>query len=83
MALREILNRNRLEQVDVAEALGVSRVSVGNWVNGKGIPSGINLARLLEYLRQFEPALTLEDLALVNASPDSAAAIPDASEVSK
>ncbi len=62
MALREILDRNRLEQAEVADAIGVSRVSVGNWVNGHGKPRGPNLVRLLDYLRRFEPGLQADDI---------------------
>jgi hypothetical protein len=62
VALKQILDRNRLEQVQVAEALAVSRISVGNWCNRRGGPNGVNLVRLLEYLRQFEPTLQASDL---------------------
>ncbi len=46
----------------VAEALGVSRISVGNWCNGRTGVNGSNLVRLLEFLRRFEPGLQVEDL---------------------
>lgn len=60
--LKGILARNRLQQKDVAEALGLSRVAVWAWVDGRSVPTGTNLLRLLEYLRQFEPGLRAEDL---------------------
>ena len=62
MGLREILQRNRLEQKDVAEGIGVSRQTVWLWTNGLAMPGGENLARLLAYLQKFEPALSLADL---------------------
>lgn len=62
MGLRVVLARNRLQQKHVADALGISQNAVLAWVHGRSVPSGINLFRLLEYLRQFEPGLVLEDL---------------------
>lgn len=61
-ALAAILERNRLQQKHVAEALGVSRMAVLRWVHGRSRPGGDNLVRLLEYLRQFEPGLDVNDL---------------------
>ena len=69
VALKDILERNRLEQTETAAAVGVSRISVGNWVHGRGVPSGFNLVRLLTYLRQFEPDLQAEDL--LSAAPEA------------
>lgn len=60
--LRAILDRNRLQQKHVAEALGVTRMTVWSWVDGRNAPSGPNLAALLAYLQQFEPSLTVADL---------------------
>jgi transcriptional regulator with XRE-family HTH domain len=60
--LRAVLDRNRLMQKDVADALGLSRVAVWAWVDGRSVPTGTNLLRLLEYLRGFEPTLQAEDL---------------------
>ena len=62
MALKDVLQRNRLQQKAVAEALGVSRQTVCFWVSGQVTPGGENLSRLLDYLRQFEPSLELSDL---------------------
>lgn len=62
MALGEVLSRLRLDQVDVADALDVSRTTVGNWVHGRSVPQGTNLIRLLDYLRPFDPGLQVEDL---------------------
>lgn len=66
--LRAVLERNRLQQKDVAEALGLSRMSIWSWVDGRTTPSGTNLLRLLEYLRRFEPSLTAENLLDVGPS---------------
>lgn len=60
--VRAVIRRNRLQQKDVAEALGISRMTVLNWVHGNSVPTGTNLLRLLDYLRGFEPALQVEDL---------------------
>lgn len=80
--LRAVIARNRLQQKEIAEALGISRMSVWSWVDGRTVPSGGNLLRLLEYLRQFEPTLQAEDLLdpaatpVVAPAPDTGA--PDA-----
>ncbi len=63
MALRDILDRNRLQQKDVAEGIEVSRVTVWNWVSGRATPTGTNQAKLLAFLRQYEPTLDVTDLA--------------------
>lgn len=60
--LRVVLSRNRLQQKEVADAIGVSRMAVWSWVNGHAEPGGSNLVRLLEYLKRFEPSLQVEDL---------------------
>lgn len=60
--LAGLLERHRLQQRHVAEALGVSRMAVLAWYHGRAIPSGSNLVRLVEYLRQFEPGLSAEAL---------------------
>lgn len=60
--LAGVLRRNRLQQKDVAEALGLSRMTVHNWVNGHSQPLGANLVRLAQYLSQFEPDLRESDL---------------------
>ena len=80
--LRAVLRRNRLMQKHIADALGVSRMTVWAWAGGRSVPSGSNLLRLLSYLREFEPGLQPEDLfgsptapeALVAPEPDQ----PDA-----
>jgi transcriptional regulator with XRE-family HTH domain len=71
--LRAVLARNRLQQKHVAEALDVSRNTVGGWADGSVEPSGGNLIRLLAYLRQFEPGLAVEELVGPSASPNHAA----------
>lgn len=60
--LRAILDRNRLQQKHVAEALGVTRMTVWSWVDGRNVPTGPNLASLLAFLQRFEPSLTVADL---------------------
>lgn len=74
VGLRAILDRNRLQQKDVAAALGLSRVAVWAWVDCRSMPTGANLLRLLDYLRQFEPTLQAEDLlAAVLVAPEPGA----------
>jgi transcriptional regulator with XRE-family HTH domain len=65
--LAAVLERNRLQQKHVAEALPVSRMTVLMWVHGRTVPTGDNLLRLLAYLRRFEPGLQVEDLLAVPA----------------
>lgn len=60
--LAVIMERNRLQQKHVAEALGVTRMTVLAWFHGRSVPMGNNLTRLLAYLRQFEPGLENEDV---------------------
>ena len=60
--LREALSRSGLKQKDIAEALGVSPQAVWLWAEGKGMPDGGNLVRLVKFLRGYEPTLTLDDL---------------------
>lgn len=67
--LAGLLERHRLQQRHVAEALGVSRMAVLAWYHGRSIPSGQNLVRLVEYLRQFEPGLAAEALLPSTAEP--------------
>ena len=62
MTLREILDRNRLEQKDVAEGIGVSRQTVWLWCSGQSVPGGENLVNLLAFLQRYEPTLSLGDL---------------------
>jgi transcriptional regulator with XRE-family HTH domain len=69
MGLGAVLKRNRLQQKDVAEALGISRMTVWAWVHGKSVPTGTNLLRLVGYLRQFEPALQEEALLAGDEAP--------------
>jgi transcriptional regulator with XRE-family HTH domain len=78
--LRAVLARNRLQQKDVADALSLSRMSVWSWVDGRTVPTGINLIRLLEYLRQFEPTLQAEDLLPAAAALVAPASDPAVSE---
>jgi len=61
-ALRAALKRNRLQQKDVAAALGLSVFTLHNWTAGKATPTGDNLIKLADYLRQFEPGISERDL---------------------
>jgi transcriptional regulator with XRE-family HTH domain len=72
MGLGSVLDRNRLQQKHVAEALGVTRMTVWQWVHGRARPTGINVIRLMDYLRKFEPGLAAEAVfpaEPVNGSP--------------
>jgi transcriptional regulator with XRE-family HTH domain len=60
--LRDILNRSGLRQKDIAIALRVSPQAVWLWTEGKGMPDGSNLVRLVRFLQMHEPTLTLDDL---------------------
>ena len=62
VGLGPVLKRNRLQQKHVADALGVSRMTVWQWVHGRAVPTGTNLARLVEYLRGFDASVTNADL---------------------
>jgi transcriptional regulator with XRE-family HTH domain len=62
VGLKAILERNRLQQKHVAEALDVSRMTVWQWVHRRAVPAGDNMVRLLAYLRKFEPGLQAADL---------------------
>lgn len=66
------LQRNRLRQKDIAEALGVTQGTVFAWVHGLKIPGGANLVRLVKYLQQYEPSVTERELVpLSGVMPDS------------
>jgi transcriptional regulator with XRE-family HTH domain len=60
--LGDVLKRNRLQQKDVAVALGVSRMTVWQWVHGRAVPTGENLLALAAYLKGFEPTIEPKDL---------------------
>lgn len=55
--LAQILKRNRLQQKDVAEAVGVSRMAVLGWFHGRTFPAGAHLVLLVAFLRRFEPGV--------------------------
>lgn len=76
VGLAAVMERNRLQQKHVAEALGVSRMAVLAWYHGRSIPSGDNLVRLLAYFRSFEPGLQAEDL-LPAPEPPAPAPAPE------
>lgn len=60
--LAALLTKHRLRQVDLARGLGVSKVTVSLWANGRAIPSGPNLVRIAIWLRGYEPLLRVEQL---------------------
>lgn len=76
MALDQVLHRLRLDQVDVARGIDVSRVTVGNWVHGRATPQGRNLAALLAFLQRYDDSLTLNDLLSSPESTEPAAEVP-------
>ena len=49
-SMAEMRRRLKLRQIDVAKALGVSRIAVHNWENGKAYPSASKLIKLAEVL---------------------------------
>jgi transcriptional regulator with XRE-family HTH domain len=50
MPLKEILKSRGLKQVWLADRMGVSEVTISNWVSAKSIPSKRNLNKLSEIL---------------------------------
>lgn len=49
-SLADMRRRLNLRQIDVAKALGVTRIAVHNWENGKAYPSASKLIKLAEVL---------------------------------
>lgn len=76
VGLRAALDRNRLQQKHLAEALGVSRMTVLEWAAGRTTPSGSNLLRIVAFLQGYEPAITAADLFSADGlvAPEPAAA---------
>ncbi len=60
--LGDLFQRNRLQQKAVAAALGVSRMTVWQWVHGRTRPTSDNLLALASYLQRFEPGIEPKDL---------------------
>ena len=82
MSLKTIIRRNKLVQNEIAEAVGIAPETLSRWVSGTVTPSGGNLVRLANHLRQFEPALTeadllSQDLELVDCPCATVAPTPD------
>jgi transcriptional regulator with XRE-family HTH domain len=50
VALKELINTRGIKQKFIADKLGVSQVTVSNWVKGKTNPSEIYLVKLAEIL---------------------------------
>lgn len=71
-SIGKALERNRLRQKDIAEALGVTRGTAFAWAHGLKVPGGANLVRLVKYLQQYEPSVTERELVpLSGVMPDS------------
>jgi transcriptional regulator with XRE-family HTH domain len=62
VSLKAIIRRNKLVQNEIAEAVGIAAETLSRWVSGTVTPSGANLVRLANHLRQFEPDLAEADL---------------------
>lgn len=76
------LKRNRLQQKEIAVAVGVSRGTVFSWVHGHKVPTWTHLVRLVEHLRKFEPGITERQLVPVSGvMPDPANPSPDSEKV--
>jgi len=50
MLLREVLKTKGVKQKWLAAKLGVSEVTVSNWIKGKSQPSGRNLEKMSDVL---------------------------------
>lgn len=62
-ALPAILKRLDVTQGELAKAIGVRQETVSRWVQGHVTPAGDNLAAVLAFLQERDPAITLTDLA--------------------
>jgi len=62
MGMREILKRNRLQQADLAEGIGVTKQAVWMWCTGGGQPTADNLLKARDWLRQYDPTVTADEL---------------------
>lgn len=60
--LKRALERCRVSQRELAAELGVSEQTVWGWCNGHRTPRLENLVASVEYLQQFDPDLTVDDL---------------------
>lgn len=49
--IAEMRRRLKLRQIDVAEALGVTRIAVHNWESGKTYPAPGKLIKLADVLK--------------------------------
>lgn len=50
----ERIKKSKIKQADIAKALGVSRISVNNWVRMRFMPSQKHILQVEDYLRQFK-----------------------------
>lgn len=57
-----IQKKHGLSDGALAKAVGVTKMTIGNWRRGLNKPTGVNLLRLLTELGHYEPELRIEDL---------------------
>ena len=62
MGMKEVLKRNRLQQADLAEGIGVTKQAVWMWCTGGGQPTTENLLKARDWIRQYDPTVTADDL---------------------
>ncbi len=73
-----IQKKHGLSDGTLAKAVGVTKMTIGNWRRGLNKPTGVNLLRLLTELGQYEPNVRIEDLVGEPPKP-----LPSESEVFK
>lgn len=60
--LKVFLVRNGLNQTVLAEGIGVTTAAVSQWFSGANNPSKETIDAILSFCRQYDPAVTYEDL---------------------
>lgn len=60
--LRAFLARHGLRQEDLADGIGISRVSISSFINGATSPRKTTLDAILGFCRQYDPSVTYEQL---------------------
>ena len=69
MTLAQILHKHGISDTACAQAVGVTKMTVGNWRRDRAKPTGVNLLRLATFIVAYEPAVTMEELAGVKPKP--------------